>query len=200
LSPKPKLFTHLSLQRSRGGTTPVKCLVGVTRDMLHDARLRLRHDVSTVLRRVLVPTVRARALELPPVAAALAPTSELHGRPSFAVVSASGKGDGPASSPTASGGAGAGGSPAVAGAVKVNKKTKAAAEGEVADAKLGELFTDGDWALDELLGEAVDASVRADLDACLGVYEAKLDKLSAKLGLDGGGGAPAAAAAAGGGR
>jgi len=170
-------------QRSRGGSTPARCLMVVTRDMVHDAKLRLRGNLATLLRRVVSPTLRARALELQPVRDALAPTSELHGKPSFTVV------------PLAAGAAGGkGGADATAAAslVKVNKKTKAAAEAEIGAAKLPELFCDGDWVLDELLGEWVDAAVKPALEPRLADVDARLDKLLAKLGLDGGSGNAAA--------
>jgi hypothetical protein len=70
-------------------------------------------------------------------------------------------------------------------AVKVNKKARAAAEAEVDATSLAALFTDADWALDELLTEALDATAKPALDARLAPFEAKLDRVQGKLGLDG---------------
>ena len=171
--------------------------MAVTRDMQHDAKLRLRDNVGTVLRRVITPAVRARALELPSVKEALQPASELHGKPSFVVLQSGGaagsKSDGksPASASSSSSAASA---LSVAAAVKVNKKSKAAAEAEVAEARVADLFVDADWAFDELVADLTDAAVKQALDASLGVYDAKLDKLLQKLGLEGGQGAGGAAA------
>lgn len=143
--------------------------------MVHDAKLRLRGNLATVLRRVISPSLRARSLELPPVRDALASTSELHGAPSFTVV------------PLAAGAKPGGEALAAAAAVKVNKKTKAAADAEIGGAKLPELFCDGDWVMDDLLGEWVDEAVKPALEPRLADVDARLDKLLSKLGLDGGG-------------
>ena len=171
--------------------------------MVHDAKLRLRGNVGAILRRVIGPTLRQRALELQPVREALGPTSELHGKQSFTVLSA------PSAAGAAGGKGGDKGDAAAAAAIaaaavpKVNKKTKAAAEVEVGEAKLPELFCDGDWVLDGLLGEWVDAAVAPSLEPRLGDVDARLDKLLVKLGLEqqqqgGGAGAGAGGASAGG--
>jgi hypothetical protein len=176
-------------QRARGGITPIECLHGVMRSMIHDSKLRQRSALMAIFKAVLVPAVRTRALRLDPVKT-LEATSVLAASPPAVVFvpwtpPAGGAGGAGGGAGGAAGGAGASSSVAVPSAAPVPKGKKAAAAEQeaVRGASDQALYLDGDWQLDEVVDEAVASVVDAAIAPRTNEMLAQLDKLPGKLGF-----------------
>jgi hypothetical protein len=178
------------MQRARGGVTPIECLHGVMRSMIHDSKLRQRSALQGIFKAVLGPVVRPRVVAIPQVKE-VEDRSVLHAKPPpFLVVPATSAGAAAAatvSSPSSASAAGGAGGPAVpipaAAPVPRGKKALAAVHAEVKAAPLEELYYDADWALDEIVDEAVAAAVAAGVEERTSAMLARLDKLPGKLGF-----------------
>lgn len=172
-----------AVERARGGITPIECLHGVMRSMIHDSKLRQRSALMAIFKGILTPAVRTRALRIESVKALEATSVLAASPPPFVFV--------PWTAPAAAGGGaaasgGAGGAAIpIPSAAPVPKGKKAiAAEHDVVRAASDQsLYMDGDWQLDEVVDEAVASVVDAAIAPRTNEMLAQLDKLPGKLGF-----------------
>lgn len=173
-------LASLSLQRARGGITPIECLHGVMRSMIHDSKLRQRSALMAIFKAILTPAVRTRAMRLEPVKALEATSVLAASPPPFVFV--------PWTAPAAGGAAASGGAGAAiavpsAAPVPKGKKAVAAEHDTVRAASDQTLYMDGDWQLDEVVDEAVASVVDTAIAPRTNEMLAQLDKLPGKLGF-----------------
>lgn len=190
-NPLPLQLTHSfltpshsssSVQRSRGGVTPIECLHLVMRNMIHDSKLRQRNNITTIFKAILGVGVRGKALDIPSVKEIMETSVAVS--PSFVLI--------PYLSPAASGGPGSpsptstGSAPVVtpvASPVAKGKKVVSAVEAEVRSAPLAQVFLDTDWLLDSVIDEILETTITSSIESRVAAVLSKLDKLPGKLGF-----------------
>lgn len=171
-----------AVEVARGGVSPIDCLHATMRHLLHDSKLRQRSNLVTIFKQILAPEVRAKGLAIGAVKE-VADTSVAFNA-GFAVipyteaaaVAAGGGASSAASSSSSS-------SLPSAAPVAKGKKAAAAVEAELRSSPLSQIFVDSDWILDEVIDEALDATIGAMTDKQVAGMLARLDKLPGKLGF-----------------
>lgn len=190
-------LSRAALQRARGKVPPIECLHTVMRSLLFDSKVRQRNNIMSILKNVIAPTIRTRALAVPAVKEVVA-SSAVWGSANATIVpmpvGAAGSSGGASSSTSstsaaaASGSAGAprGGSGVhipTATPVSSNRKAAQAVEAEIKSAPISEIFLDADWMLDEVIEDNMEAAIASLMDTRSKAMLARLDKLPGKLGF-----------------
>ena len=168
---------------ARGSTTPLACLHKVIRDVISDSKVRQRDSLVGILKKVAVPSMRARAL---PVFKDLLGSSVTQ-KPDFFVmpppaqreITAGSGAPAPAVGPASSAG-----QPKLIPAaihVRTNKKAQLEVNEALRAQPIGDIFIDTDWLLDEALDDTAEALVLQLAETRIASMLHRLDKLPGKL-------------------